>query len=383
MSESHESTWIATSLGDLVSFQRGHDLPSSARRPGRVPVIGSGGPTGWHDKAKAKGPGITVGRAANLGTPTLITADFWPLNTTLYVTDFYGNDVHFVYYLLKTLDLTAYNSGSVQPMLNRNYIKKVRLSVPGPVDQRVIAGLFRALDDKIAVNDGIVEVSFELVQTTWKSATVGSVESVKFSDLATIDKGLSYKGEGLGSGEPLVNLANFGVDGRFKADQLKFYSGESRERHWVRDGDLVMANTDLTQRREILGQPAIIAVGSPRAMFSHHVFAVRPKPGYDAELLWLYCALRDSSFRDRAMTFATGTTVASLPRDAVLTYEVPTPSADIRRAWTSLAAPLISESHSCVRQNLRLTEVRDTLLPKLISGEIRVKDAERLVSDAV
>jgi type I restriction enzyme, S subunit len=147
--------WRHTTLGDLISLQRGHDLPERLRHPGLVPVIGSGGHTGWHDETIVCGPGITIGRAANLGVPNLIQDDFWPLNTTLYVTDFHGNDVHFIYYLFKFLDLTGFDSGSVQPMLNRNYVRKFPVVVPDPAKQQAIAGTLGALDDKIALNERI------------------------------------------------------------------------------------------------------------------------------------------------------------------------------------------------------------------------------------
>src|SRR5690606_12218776 len=149
------SEWRTTTLGEFIALQRGHDLPQRERRPGSVPVVGSGGITGWHDAAIAPGPGITIGRAANLGVPTFVERDFWPLNTTLHVTDFRGNDIRFTYYLLQTLDLTGFNSGSVQPMLNRNYIKNVPLRVPALSEQRAIASVLGALDDKIALNDRI------------------------------------------------------------------------------------------------------------------------------------------------------------------------------------------------------------------------------------
>uniref|UniRef100_UPI0024A8C775 restriction endonuclease subunit S n=1 Tax=Saccharomonospora viridis TaxID=1852 RepID=UPI0024A8C775 len=147
--------WVETTLGDFIAFRRGHDLPQRERRDGGVPVVGSGGITGYHDTAVVKGPGITVGRAANLGVPVLIKEDFWPLNTTLYVTDFKGNDIRFTYYMLRMLDLSGFNSGSVQPMLNRNYIKNFPIRAPLPAEQQAIAAVLGALDDKIAVNERI------------------------------------------------------------------------------------------------------------------------------------------------------------------------------------------------------------------------------------
>jgi type I restriction enzyme S subunit len=145
-----------------------------------------------------------------------------------------------------------------------------------------------------------------------------------------------------------------------------------------------MANTDLTQRREILGQPALVDVDEDRALFSHHVYAVRLADDHDLDdLMWLYAALRDDAFRDRAVTFATGTTVAALPRDAVLTYELPWPERPVRHRWAEAALRLADIVAMTSRENRALTNLRDSLLPRLLSGELRVRDAESFAEQAV
>jgi type I restriction enzyme S subunit len=112
------SEWRTMPLGDFVSLQRGHDLPDQARRPGKVPILGSFGVTGFHDTAKAIGPGVTIGRSgASFGVAAYTDKDYWPLNTALYVTDFKGNDPRFVFYFLKLFDFSGYNSGSAQSHL--------------------------------------------------------------------------------------------------------------------------------------------------------------------------------------------------------------------------------------------------------------------------
>jgi type I restriction enzyme S subunit len=90
--------WRRIPLGDFVTLQRGHDLPDERRRPGSVPILGSFGITGWHDEARARGPGVTVGRSgASFGVVSFSSCDYWPLNTALYVIDFHSNDPRFAY----------------------------------------------------------------------------------------------------------------------------------------------------------------------------------------------------------------------------------------------------------------------------------------------
>ena len=83
------SEWPTKTLGDLVTLQRGIDLPASKRSDGQVPIMGSFGITGYHNKAAMSGPGVTVGRSgASIGVASYIDRDYWPLNTCLYVKNF-------------------------------------------------------------------------------------------------------------------------------------------------------------------------------------------------------------------------------------------------------------------------------------------------------
>lgn len=96
-------SWVTSRLGDVITLQRGHDLPDSQRQDGDVPVVSSSGITGRHAEAKAKPPGVVTGRYGTIGEVFYIEKDYWPLNTALYVTEFKGNHPRFVAYLLRNL----------------------------------------------------------------------------------------------------------------------------------------------------------------------------------------------------------------------------------------------------------------------------------------
>ena len=147
-------SWRETTLGEFVRLQRGHDLPEVDRRPGNIPIMGSAGPNGFHDAAKAKGPGVVIGRSGvgSMGVVSYCKTDYWPHNTVLYVTDFLGNDPRFAYYFLAQLNLRRFDSGSAQASLNRNYIYPIPVRVPRPIEQRAIAHILGKLDDKIELN---------------------------------------------------------------------------------------------------------------------------------------------------------------------------------------------------------------------------------------
>jgi type I restriction enzyme S subunit len=162
--------WRLMPLGEFVTLQRGHDLPDEQRRPGNIPILGSFGITGWNDAAKARGPGVTVGRSgASFGVVSYSPVDYWPLNTSLYVIDFHGNDPRFAYYSLKQFDFKGFNSGSAQPSLNRNFVHPVPVDVPPLPEQRAIAHILGTLDDKIELNRRMNETLEAMARAIFKS----------------------------------------------------------------------------------------------------------------------------------------------------------------------------------------------------------------------
>lgn len=133
--------WHVQRLKYAVTFQRGHDLPTSERVEGSVAVVTSAGPSGWHDQPAARAPGIVTGRYGTIGAFHLIEADYWPLNTTLYSIDLHGNVPRFLWYMLHVLtDVFLMNSAkSAVPGVDRNDLHQVLVAVPPLDEQQAIA----------------------------------------------------------------------------------------------------------------------------------------------------------------------------------------------------------------------------------------------------
>ncbi|WP_156885307.1 restriction endonuclease subunit S [Acidihalobacter ferrooxydans] len=139
-------------LGGVIELKRGYDLPSRDRRDGPFPIVSSSGISGRHIEAKAKAPGVVIGRYGTLGDVHYITEDYWPLNTALYVRYFKGNDPQFVSYFLRSLDFGAYSDKAAVPGLNRNDLHTAPVLLPPFSAQRAIAHILGSLDDKIELN---------------------------------------------------------------------------------------------------------------------------------------------------------------------------------------------------------------------------------------
>ncbi len=140
-------------LGDIITFQRGYDLPKTQMNPGKIPVVGSNGIIGYHDTATTEAPCITIGRSGNVGTPKILFERAWAHNTTLYIKEFKNTDPIFVFYLLTTLKLNEYAGGSAVPTLNRNHIHSLAITIPDElVTQKQIGQCLRLFDSKIEQN---------------------------------------------------------------------------------------------------------------------------------------------------------------------------------------------------------------------------------------
>jgi type I restriction enzyme, S subunit len=139
-------SWKTIPLGSVATLQRGFDLPADSRREGPYPVISSGGLTGYHSQAKVSGPGVVTGRYGSVGEVYYVEQDFWPLNTTLWVKDFHGNEPRFIYELLTTLDFQKFSDKTGVPGVNRNDLHKITMICP-PLDvQKRIVVCLRAWD---------------------------------------------------------------------------------------------------------------------------------------------------------------------------------------------------------------------------------------------
>ena len=185
---------------------------------------------------------------------------------------------------------------------------------------------------------------------------------------------------------PMMNLGNFGGGGKFRTEKIKYYEGEYKERHLVSSGQLMIANTDMTQDRIVLGSPIFVPkFESDKIIFTHHTFAVDFLAEYP-EAVWkryLYFVSLGAEFRKRAEGFSTGTTVLAMPKDALLKCPVLLPPVELVREFTTRVQPLFDKQDIAVSQMNELGKTRDTLLPKLLSGQLRIPDAEALVAEAL
>lgn len=303
-------------------------------------------------------------------------------------------DAEFLYYLfaapttVKAIQNLAFSAGV--PHINLEILRNFEVSLPPISEQRRIADILATYDELIENNRQRIRILEEMARALYRewfvelrfpgvrkasagSATRGALPAGwsrrKLGEMLTVDKGVSYSGAGLTEhGNPMVNLKNVLPGGGFRRDATKPYSGDFKPRHTVKPGDVILANTDLTQAGNVIASPALIPrIGRDQPMLiSHHLFAVRPFP--DVPSLFLYNLFLTDDFRQFAKGFASGTTVLGLPKEAVLEYAFVCPPPHLIEAFVNKVRSIYELAELLHDQNENLRRARDFLLPKLLSG---------------
>lgn len=130
--------WTVKLLKFACTLQRGLDLPTQDRRDGSVPIIAGGGVTGFHDTAAIEPPGVVTGRYGTVGEVHLVNEPFWPLNTALYVKNFWGNSPAYIRYLLMASPVIAHSGKSAVPGVDRNDVHQIPVAIPSRSEQDAI-----------------------------------------------------------------------------------------------------------------------------------------------------------------------------------------------------------------------------------------------------
>lgn len=307
-------------------------------------------------------PGVITGRYGTIGEVFYAAEDFWPLNTTLFVEDFHGNDAKFIYYFLKTLEWSKFTSASAVPGINRNTVHKETVSLPDIETQRRIASTLSMLDEKIKTNTEINDNLLAQAQTLykqffpygvqddlpdgWRIGTVGEIIEIHDSkriplsgaDRSKMEKKI-YPYYGAASLMDLVD--NYIFDGKY------LLLGE--------DGTVV----------DDAGYPILQYVWG-QFWVNNHAHILTGRLGYDVESL--YMLFKQTPVK----SIVTGAVQPKISQANLRSVQVVIPPEHNLREYNDLVEPLFSLFRANEDECKTFTALRDTLLPKLMSGEIDV-----------
>lgn len=397
-----------TTFGEILELQRGYDLPASAMVKGNIPVAGSNGVIGYHNVSKVQPPCITVGRSGSVGKVHFYNEPIWAHNTSLFVSDFKGNNQKYIYYLLKSKNFAKLCDSSVVPSLNRNFVYPIKTLFEENKDkQKKIAAVLSALDDKIALNRRMnakleqmakrfydhwfVQFDFPNADGKPYKASGGKMvysdvlkreipagwEVKKIGELFTTNRGVSYSTKTITGdvGIPMINLASFSPDGSYKIDGIKLYTGEYTQEKVLKPFDLVMCNTQQTAidfSKDIIGKALLVPdIFEGDITSSHHVNTLKVQN--EKLKFYLYRLFNTDYFHAYISHYASGTNIMGLDFAGVENYSAVIPSEEVLSKFADFTLDIEKKKSEIIRENKKLIVLRDRLLPLLMNGQVEVK----------
>lgn len=389
--------WKTLPLGQALTFQRGFDITKDEQRDGPYSVFSSSGPKSTHSESKVRGPGVIIGRKGTLGTVFYSEEDFWPHDTTLWVKDFHGNNPKFAYYFLQTMGFERLDAGASNPTLNRNHIHTIPVQWPALGVQRRIVTILSVYDGLIENNLRRINILEEMARVLYRewfvefkfpghekvtlvSSAIGPVPRgwtiSTVEKVADVFRGRSYGSADLADegGLPFVNLKCMVRDGGFRRSGLKRYTGDYKDTHRVRKGDIVMGVTDMTQERRIVARAALVpTLDKEYGVFSMDLVRIEPKSPLPKS--FLYAFFRFSHFADEVKQHANGANVLHLSPDRISAFRFVIPPQNLMLRFADVFGPTLEQVDSLENQNEILRETRDLLLPRLLSGPVPIAEA--------
>ena len=274
----------------------------------------------------------------------------------------------------------GHTNGSTRGNINAQGFGELEIYLPSREQQDKLVSILDDIEAKRKNNDQINRNLSEQLRIVFEDMFITNAEDSwpekKVGDFLELERGLSYKGKFLAENEgtPMLNLGNILPNSVFRPEKLKYYTGEYKPRHIVRSGDIIVANTDLTQAREVLGSAIRVPdLGYDNVICSHHISIVRNCKISNNFILGL---LNMPAYRTRVAGFATGTTVLALPNDTILNCEFQCTTEELLAKYDEIAEPIYAQMEEIRRENEQLSLLRDSLLPKLMSGEIDLSEVD-------
>ena len=384
---------VKRKIGDILTLQRGYDLPASKMEGGNVAVVGSNGIIGYHNIVKYDAPCIIVGRSGSVGKVRYYSIPTWPHNTALFVKDFKGNDPLYLYYFLKNLHLDEKfsKSSSVVPSLDRNIVHSLHVQFQEDInEQKNIAKILSAFDIKIALNRQIndnLEAMAKQLYDYW-------FVQFDFPD----ENGKPYKSNG---GKMVWNeCMKKSIPADWKTSLLSEWIDYSLERvstSVVSDGDFytpieviprnkMSLSTTLPVENAVSGlcryKKKDILLSNRRVYF--HKICLAPfdgltrdtvmvlRPKHEENLGYIYETMFSDSFISYATKVSYGSLQPVLSWTEAQKYHVLTPAKNLSEKYGKLINGIIEKVLSSQMEIIQLTKQRDELLPLLMNGQATV-----------
>jgi type I restriction enzyme S subunit len=409
------SEWIDTTIGDQVQLQRGVDITKRDFKQGTIPVVSSGGIGGFHDTFTGVAPGVILGRKGLVGSVYYLPADYWAHDTTLWVKDFKGNHPKYVYYFFRSIAATLrdLDVGSANPTLNRNHVHPIETRWAPIAEQKAIAHILGTLDDKIELNRKTNETLEAMAKALFKSwfvdfdpvrakaegrstglpAEISDLfpDSFEDSELGEIPRGwqccsFTKLVDVISGGTPKTSIDEYWNGSIPWFSVVDAPPGSScwviqTEKRITPEGlancssKLLPTGTTIISARGTVGK--VCLAGRDMAM-NQSCYGLRSK----AENGEFFCFYLTKSLVEILEARAHGSVFSTITRGTLDGVATISPSLEAIQSFNRSTGALLGKIKANLEENRILGNQRDALLPKLICGELRIPDAEKILEEA-
>lgn len=372
------SQWIKTKLGEIVILNYGKALKAQDRNAGSIPVYSSGGLTGWHNKALINEQGIIIGRKGTVGKAYLTYGPFWCIDTAYYILPNPSKyDFVFLFYLLKTLGLEELNEDSAVPGLNRDAAYSQEILLPSLPEQKAIASVLSSLDDKIDLLhrqnktlESMAETLFrqwfiEDAQIHWTEKKLSSFGSIICGKTPSKKNSLYF-----GNDVPFLKIPDMhGKVFVFKStDNLSFAGEHSQSKKTIPPGSICVS---------CIATVGLVCITDVSMQTNQQINSIIPNKEYYKYFLYLLM----KSMGDELNNLASGgTATLNLNTGDFSNITFLSPSENELKIFHQSISSLFDKLKFNSKQINIIENLRDTLLPKLMSGEVQVQYVEEAIA---
>lgn len=301
-------------------------------------------------------------------------------------------------------------SGSSQPYISLGALRSLKILNPPINIKRGIVNVLEPIDSKIELNNKINAeleaiaktiydfwfVQFDFPNAKGKPYKTSGGKMVWNEELKReipvgwevellgteieIQRGISYTSKEInGEGIPMINLASFNLDGTYKPEGVKNYSGKFTEKNIVRAGELLIAATDVTRNADIIGKAILVPdYYNKELVFSMDIAKIISNNIPSSYLMMLF---NSNHYHNYIKWYASGTIVLHLNLDGVKRYNMELPPKHLLEKFHSLYQPIAERIYKTALENKKLAQLRDWLLPMLMNGQVKVGDAKKMMEE--
>ena len=315
----------------------------------------------------------------------ICSTDIWVIRPKV------GVDAGFLFYLMASgafVDFASQGSeGTRMPRAKWEHVARYPLRLPTLSEQHAIGGSLRLLDNKTELSRCMAKTLDASVRALFAEMCDSDRQWSRklLADVAQLVRGRSYTSKELvhSAETAMITLKSFERGGGYRPDGLKAFRGPYKVEQVVSPGEVVIACTDVTQAAEVIGRSAIVQQTRrfKALVASLDVLVLRPVER-DVSTAFLYALTRAPRFVAHAKAHATGTTVLHLDRKAIPRFSFRYPPKDRLNSFNDVAQPAIERYSKLMCEADYIEEVRDALLPRLLTGRLRVPEAEKLAEAA-